>query len=275
MRHHSGRDPDKSAHMEIIPVLGKILAGLTVLYLLLAVGAHFLSRSIMYPRPPVKYLLGPDYIELKAPDGTRVVARHWPNPAARHTLLYLHGNYEDLGRLAEYIPGFVEAGYAVFAFDYRGYGQSEGMPNEANLNSDTRLAYDHLRTKLGVPAGQIVLFGYSLGSGPAVELALQQPTAGLVLQGPFISAYRVMTGIPVFVGDKFVNIRKAPLLRCPVMVIHGSADDTVPFSHGEKLFAAVTARKAKLFVQDGPHGGLADFTGPRYWEELKKFTDSL
>lgn len=261
--------------MEMIPVLGKILAALTVLYVLLAVGAHFLSQSMMYPRPPVKYVPGPDYIEMKAADGVTVVARHWPNPAARHTLFYLHGNYEELGRLGEYIPAFVQAGYAVFAFDYRGYGLSGGTPNEANLYADTRLAYDHLRTKLGVPAERIVLFGYSLGSGPAVELALRQPTAGLVLQGSFISAYRVMTGIPVFPGDKFVNLRKVPHLRCPVLVIHGSGDDTVPFSHGEKLYAAIKARKEKLFVSGGPHGGLADFAGPRYWEELKKFTDSL
>jgi len=255
--------------------LGRILLLLSVVYVLLAIGGHFLSLKLLFPRPPVNYVLGPDYIQLTTPDGVKLVARHWPNPQAKYTLLYLPGNYEELGKIGEYIPAFIQAGYAVFAVEYRGYGHSGGTPTEANLNADTRLAYDYVRTALGVPADRIVPFGYSLGSGPAVELALHQPVAGIVLQGAFVSAYRVMTRIPLFPGDKFVNLSKMPQLRCPVMVIHGSADDTVPFWHGQALFAATQSRKTSLFVAGGPHGGLADFTGPHYWEELKKFTDSL
>ena len=260
---------------DIFLSLGRILALLAGLYVLLAIGAHYLSPSMIFPRPPVKYELGLDYFHLTAPDGVKIAARHWPNPEAKYTLLYLHGNYEDLGSIGEYMPQFLAAGYAVFAIDYRHYGHSAGTPNEANVYADTQLAYDYLRTKLGVPADRIVIFGYSLSSGPAVELALHQPVAGLVLQGPFLSAYRVMTGISVFPGDKFVNIRKAPRLRCPVMVIHGTADGTIPFWHGERFYKEITARKAQLFVEGGPHAGLENFTGPRYREELNKFTDSL
>jgi abhydrolase domain-containing protein 17 len=260
---------------DILLSLGRILLLLAGVYVVCAVGAHHLSLTMMFPRPPVKYAPGPDYLTLTAPDGVRLMARHWPNPAAKHTLLYLHGNYEDLGSLADYIPEFVRAGYAVFALDYRRYGHSGGTPDEENLCTDTLVAYEHLRTKLGVPADRIVVFGYSLGGGPGVELARTQPVAGLVLQGTFVSAYRVMTRIPVFPGDKFENLKKLPALTCPVMVIHGTADGTVPFWHGEKLYAALPGRKAQLFVEGGPHAGLADFAGPRYWEELKKFTDSL
>ena len=255
--------------------LFRILALLAAVYVLLVLGTHFLARWMIFPRPPVKYELGPDYVQLTAPDGVKIAARHWPNPKAKYTLLYLHGNYEDLGSIGDYMPQFVAAGYAVFAIDYRHYGHSEGTPTEANACSDAALAYDYMRTKLGVPADRIVLFGYSLGSGPAVELARHQPAAGLVIQGAFISAYRVMTTYPVFPGDKFANLTKMPELKLPVLIIHGTADDTVPFWHGEKIYAAITARKAKLFVEGGQHAGLADFTGPRYWEELRKFTDSL
>ena len=275
MGHFSGRNPDQSTRMELFTVAGKLLAMGLVFYLLLAIGAHFLSLSMLFPRPPVKYDLGPDYLQLTTPDGVKIAARHWANPQAKYTMLYLHGNYEELGSLGEYIPTFVAAGYDVFAIDYRGYGRSEGAPSEANLYADTRLAYDYLRNQLGVPADRIIIFGYSLGGGPAVELAVSQPAAGLVLQGAFVSAYRTMTGIPLFPWDKFVNLSKVPRLRCPVMVIHGMADGTVPFLHGVKLYGAITARKTQLFVADGPHGGLADFTGPHYWAELKKFTDSL
>lgn len=261
--------------MEVIAVAVRLLVVVATVYAVLAIGAHYLSLSMIFPRPPVKYSMGPDYIELTTADGVKLAARYWPNPKAKHTLLYLHGNYEELGSIGEYIPAFLKAGYAVLAFDYRGYGQSGGTPNEANVYADTQLAYDYLHNKLGVPADRIVPFGYSLGSGPAVELALHNPVSGLVLQGPFISAYRVMTRIPVFPGDKFENLHKAPKLTCPVMIIHGTEDGTVPFWHGEKLFETITARKAKLFIEGGPHSGLADFTGQRYWDELKGFMDSL
>jgi alpha-beta hydrolase superfamily lysophospholipase len=260
---------------ELLLSFGRILLLLAVVYALLAVGAHFIAPSMLFPRPPVKYELTSDYIQLTAPDGVKLVARHWPNPSAKFTLLYLHGNYEELGSVGEYMPNFIAAGYAVFALDYRHYGHSGGTPNEANTNADVRLAYDYLRTKLGVPANRIVIFGYSLGGGPGVELALHEPAAGLVLQGAFTSAYRVMTRIPVFPGDMFVNIAKVPQLRMPVLYLHGTEDSTVAIWHGEALYAATTARKMKLFVHNGRHGGLADLAGPRYWETLKEFTDSL
>ena len=275
MGHYSGQNPVKSTMPEMIAVAGRVLLLLAIAYVLLAVGVHFLAGSMLFPRPPVKYELGPDYIQLTTPDSVKLAARHWPNPAAKYTLLYLHGNYEDLGSVAEYMPQFIAAGYAVFALDYRHYGHSEGTPTEANTSADAALAYDYLRTKLGVPADRIIIFGYSLGAGPGVELALHRPAAGLVLQGAFVSAYRVMTTIPLFPGDKYVNIAKMSQLRMPVLVIHGTADDTVPFWHGQRLYDAITAPKAKLFVEGGPHAGLGDFAGPRYWEEFRKFTDSL
>lgn len=248
---------------------------LVVCYVALAVAARLLAPSLLFPRPPVKYDLTPDYIQLTTPDGVTLAARHWPNPAARYTLLYLHGNYEDLGSIGEYMPSFIHAGYAVFALDYRGYGRSGGSPTEANTCADVRLAYTYLRDRLGVPANRVVVFGYSLGGGPGLELALHEPVAGLVLQGAFTSAYRVMTRVPIFPGDLFVNIRKVPQLRVPVLYLHGTDDGTVPFWHGVALFEATRSRKMKLFIPGGHHGGLAETAGPAYWETLQQFTASL
>lgn len=256
-------------------VLGKLLLIGALAYGLLAVGAHYLSLRMIFPRPPVGYVMGPDYLTLTAADGTKLAARHWPLAGAKYTILYFHGNYEDLGSIAEYVPGFTKAGYALFAFDYRRYGQSGGTPDEGNVYADARLAYDYLRSQLGVPADRIIIFGYSLGGGPATELALERPAAGLVLQGAFTSAYRVMTHIPVFPGDKFQNLDKVPRLRCPVLVIHGTADHTVPFWHGKRLYDEIAAPKHKLFVEGGPHAGLADFAGPAYVAALRDFTASL
>lgn len=260
---------------EAMAVSSKILLMLLALYLLLAVAGHFYSLARIFPRPPVSYALTEDYIQLTAPDGVRIIARHWPNPTAKYTVLYLHGNYEDLGSIGEYIPQFITAGYAAFALDYRHYGFSGGVPTESTTNADVQMAYDYLRDNLHVPADHIIIFGYSMGSGPAVELALHRPATGLVLQGPYVSTYRVMTHFRIFPGDKFVNIDKVPQLKLPVLVIHGTADATIPFWHGEAVYAAITARKASLFVEGGPHTRLPEYTGPRYWTELKKFTESL
>ena len=275
MEHYSGHDPDVSSMSENIMVFLKLLLTVAVVYGLVTVGAHFLSLRMIFPRPPVSYVLSADYIQLTTADGERIIARHWPNPTAKYTVLYLHGNYEDLGSVGEYVPQFIAAGYAVFALDYRHYGYSGGTPTETNAYQDVQQAYGYLRDTLHVPAGQIIIFGYSLGSGPAVELALRQPAAGLVLQGAYVSAYRVMTRYPLFPGDKFVNLAKVPQLKLPVYVIHGTADATVPFWHSEVLFEAITARKMKLFVDGGPHSRLGEYTGPRYWESLRNFTDSL
>lgn len=275
MTHYSGRTPDKSTMPEMIAAAGRVCLLLAIAYVIIAGAAHFLSLAMIFPRPPVKYELTSDHVQLTAPDGVKLAARHWPNPSAKYTLLYLHGNYEDLGSLAEYMPQFLGAGYAAFAVDYRRYGRSEGGPTEASTYADAALAYDYMRTKLGIPADRIIIFGYSLGGGPGIELARHRPAAGLVLQGAFVSAYRVMTRVPVFPGDKFKNLAKVPELKLPVFVIHGTADNTVPFWHGQMLYDAITAPKGKLFVEGGPHAGLGDFTGPRYWEELRKFTDSL
>jgi pimeloyl-ACP methyl ester carboxylesterase len=260
---------------EMLINVGRLVAIVALAYGILAFAAHLAAPALIFPRPPVKYELTPDYLRLRTPDGVELAARHWPNPRAKYTLLYLHGNYEDLGSIGEYIPRFVDAGYAVFAFDYRRYGWSGGVPSEASTYADTRLAYAYLRDQLGVPPERIIVFGYSLGGGPAVELVRRHPAAGLVLQGAFVSAYRVMTRVPLFPGDKFVNLAKVPELKLPVLVLHGTADTTVPCWHGRALYAAVTAPKQILIVEGGGHTGLSEFAGDAYWDALRRFADSL
>src|SRR4051812_25674836 len=124
MAHYSGRNPDQPTMPEVIAVSSRILLLVLLAYALLAVGAHFLSLAMIFPRPPVKYVLDADHFQLTTPDGVKIAARHWVHPQAKYTFLYLHGNYEDLGSLNEYVPKMVAQGYSVFAIDYRGYGLS-------------------------------------------------------------------------------------------------------------------------------------------------------
>lgn len=252
----------------------RIALVLVAVYAVAAIAAHFFSMAVLFPRPPASYALTSDLVRFTAADGTRVVCRYWPNPAAKFTLLWFHGNGEDLGAVSEYITSYRQAGFAILAMEYRGYGQSDGTPSEASTYADAKQAYEWLKQQ-GIPPGRIILFGYSLGGGPAVELAKYEPVAGLVLQSCFVSAYRVMTRVPLFPGDKFENLKKLPQVRCPVMIIHGTADEVVPFWNGEQLYAAAPGLKFRLFVEGGTHSGLAGQAGEPYWRALRDFASQL
>jgi abhydrolase domain-containing protein 17 len=253
----------------------RIVLALAVVYGILAILAHWISPRMIFARPAAGYQPGEEHVRLRSEDGLTLLAKHWSNPDARYTILYFHGNAEDLSSLDTYMHDFVKAGYSVFALEYRGYGHSEGVPEEAATYRDARVAYEYVRRKLGVPPERILIYGYSLGSGPAVETARTQPAAGLVIEGGFVSTYRVMTRFPVFPWDKFENLRKIPQVTCPVLVMHGTADQTVPFWHGEAMYAAVRSPKMKLWVEGGGHGALEEDAPELYWKALSDFTNSL
>lgn len=155
------------------------------------------SRLLYFPgprgplvEPPGSLRLPVERVELRTPDGLRLVA--WAmraEDAGAPWLLICHGNggnISDAGRPLHY-AGLRAEGLNLFAFDYRGYGESEGTPGEEGLYLDAETAYRYLRDSLGVPAERIIIFGHSLGSAVAVELATRVPAAGLVLDGALTS----------------------------------------------------------------------------------------
>jgi pimeloyl-ACP methyl ester carboxylesterase len=89
-----------------------------------------------------------------------------------------------------------------------------------------------------VPPERIILYGYSVGTGPSVYLAARRPVAGLILESPFVSTFRVMTKIPLFPVDKLRNLHEIKRVHCPVLVLHGTRDTIIPFWHGQQVFAA-------------------------------------
>lgn len=255
--------------------IGKAAVIAAVPYAALSFGAHRLSGSLIFPCPPPSYELGPDYFLLTSPDGVRVACRFWENPDARYTILWFHGNGEDLGTIADTVDSWRKEGFAILALDYRGYGRSEGSPSEETVYADAAMAFEWLRAEKRLPHSRIIVMGYSLGSGPAVEIATREPVAGLILQAPFVSTYRVMTRIPLFPGDKFRNLAKINRLKCPLLVIHGTADRTVPFWHGRKLLEAATVRKEHLWVEGAGHTDIAAVAGDSFWAAVRHFSEAL
>jgi abhydrolase domain-containing protein 17 len=120
-----------------------------------------------------------------------------------------------------------------------------------------------------------VILGFSVGGGPAVDLAAREPVGGLILIAPFVSAYRVMTTWSLLPGDKFTNLEKIGRVRCPVLIMHGTADEMIPLWHGQRLFEAAPEPKRHLWVEGAGHGDVWEVAGDRYWEAIESFTRSL
>ena len=232
---------------------------------------YFFADRLVFRPHPASYREDGRFLRIPTADGIRVAALYLPNSQARYTVLFSHGNAEDLGDNLDFLAGVHQAGFAVLAWDYRGYGASEGAPSEKTLYTDEQAVYDYLVRELKTPPERVLVFGRSLGSVAAVDLAARQPVAGLILEGGLISGQRVLLPFPLFPFDRFRNLEKMGRVRCPVLVIHGTADEVIPFWHGEALLRAAPEPKRHWWVQDAGHNDLAGRAGPEYGRRLQEF----
>lgn len=213
-----------------------------------------------------------EVLRLPTRRGTEIVAVYVRNPQARSTLLYSHGNAADLGQMYEL---FVELSrhlrVNVLGYDYSGYGQSSGKPSEHNTYADIEAAYKCLEINYGAKEEDIILYGQSVGSGPTVDLATRLPhLRAVVLHSPMLSGLRVMYPVKrTYWFDIYKNIDKIPLVRCPVLVIHGTSDEVVDCSHGKQLWEMCNEKYDPLWLKGGKHCDLELY--PEYIRHLKKF----
>jgi len=248
--------------------IGKRLVTVAILYAGLgAYALFFADRAIFHPQEP-GYVDTPATIKLTTKDGARISATYLRNPAARYTILYSHGNAEDIGDVRPLLEQHERWGFSVFSYDYRGYGTSEGKPSERTTYEDVDAAFLHLTEKLQVPEDRIIVYGTSLGGGPSVDLASRKNVAGLVVQSAFVSAFRVVTHFRIFPWDEFDNLSKIGRVRCPVLVMHGRADTLIKFWHGERLFEAANEPKINLWVDGAGHNDFRQVAAPQVREKL-------
>lgn len=192
-------------------------------------------------------LRGLDYSDewLTTEDGVRIHTWYVPGPDEGPVVLFMHGNAGNISHRLHFLELLNRLGAGVLILSYRGYGLSEGSPDEAGTYHDARAAYRHLTTALGIAPERIVLFGRSLGGGVASWLAANEACGGLVLESTFTSIPDMAARLyPIFPVRTLARIRydtrsRMPALRCPVLIVHGPADEVVPFSHGETLFQAL------------------------------------
>ena len=259
---------------ELLIVVAVVIAGLYCGLLLIA---WRLGDRLMFPAPGPSYR--PDSLDglitLRSADGTALIALHLPNASARFTILYSHGNGEDLGNVLPVLEAIQELGFAVFAYDYRGYGKSEGRANAEGVALDAEAAYDHLTRELAVPAERIILWGRSVGGGPTVHLASSRPCAGMVLEATFTSAFCVVTNRPILPFDRFRNQKLLRGMSVPTLFIHGRKDRIVPFVHGERNFACAAEPKRSLWIERAGHNDLWLVARDEISRTLVEFAASL
>jgi fermentation-respiration switch protein FrsA (DUF1100 family) len=230
---------------------------------------YFPSRA--FDDVPRTYGLSHEDVLLRTDDGERLhgwwMGAH-PGPRVGH-LIHFHGNAGNIShRLAE-AAALTAAGFDVLLFDYRGYGQSTGRPHEEGLYRDARAAWAWVTGRRDVDAGRVFYLGESLGGAVALELALEREPRGLVLQSTFTGirdlARLHYPVVPAFVvPDAYPSLRRIARLRSPLLVIHGERDEIVPFSHGQRLFAAAPEPKRFHAVAGAGHNDLVAAAGRAY-----------
>lgn len=256
-------------------LLKKMLLALALIYAALLIFAIFLSDGIIFQPHPSLYRDTPEVLKITTASGKHISASFLPNASAKYTLLVSHGNAEDLGDIRYWLEDLRRDGFAVFAYDYEGYGTSEGKPDEKAVYEDEEAAYDYLVVTLRVPPEQVIVLGRSVGSGPAVHIATKRPVGALVLQSPFVSAFRVITRIPLLPFEKFNNGKKVAHVHCPVLIIHGTADSVIGDWHGQKLYALANEPKSHLWVNGADHNNVETVGGLAYFKALRQFAMSL
>ena len=241
------------------------------LYLALLICGAFFADSMIFLPHSSSYKDGPEILKLTTSTGKKISALYLLNPGAKFTLLVSHGNAEDLGDDRFWLEDLRKTGFSVLAYDYEGYGTSDGKPSERAAYDDESAAYDYLAGTLRIPSDRIIIFGRSVGTGPAVYIAARKPVAGLILQSPFLSAFRVLTRVPLLPFDKFPNYKDIRRVRCPLLIIHGESDTVIASWHGKRLYQLANEPKRYLPVPRADHNDLEMVAGKSYSEALQEF----
>jgi abhydrolase domain-containing protein 17 len=249
----------------------RVMGLLLFIYTCFGIYIFFRADSMMFLPQPVSYKDTKDILKIPVTAADRISAIYLPNPQAKYTLLYIHGNAEDLGDVQPMLDRLHGLGFSVFAYDYRGYGTSNGTPSEQNAYQDADAAYTYLTQQLKIPPKQIIVYGRSIGGGSATDLVTRHATAGLILESTFTSAFRVILPFPLLPFDKFTNLDKLPKVHCPVLVMHGGIDRTIPIQHGRRLYEAASEPKISLWVKDAGHGEVPEIAGKQYDQAILSF----
>jgi hypothetical protein len=216
-----------------------------------------INKFMFHPPRPSYGTYVQNLIEMGPADAP--VAGVWmPVEGATRAVLFSHGNGEDLRDIHSRLARFNRLGLSALAYDYPGYGRTPGSPGEKSVYAAAETAFRHLVEECGFAETNIVIAGFSIGSGPSCYLAERHDVGGLLLYAPFKSAIRVVTRVRVMPFDPFPNLKRIPRTRCPVLVLHGTDDKLINISHGRALANAAGDRARFISVQGAIHNTICE-----------------
>jgi fermentation-respiration switch protein FrsA (DUF1100 family) len=265
--------------------LVRVARGVLFGYLLIVVLMMFFETYLVYPVPPVSEgdwqpkSFHYEDVYFTSADGTKLRGWFIPYQNPRYAILYCHGNGEDISLVGEWAAELGERLQAtVFIFDYRGYGHSEGRPNEAGCIADGNAAQHWLAEKAGIKPNNIVLMGRSLGSAVAVALAAENGARALVIENAFPTMPDVAAihypWLPVhwIMSNRYDNLSRIQKYHGPLLQSHGARDELIPISLARRLYDAAPSQPKQWLEFAGlGHNSAA----PRgYYDSLAAFLDT-
>jgi hypothetical protein len=245
------------------------------------------DRFIFFPDPhlvatPAAVGLAYEEVHFTTADGVQLHGWFVPARGAQWTLLWFHGNAGNISHRLDNLQRLHQRlGISVFLFDYRQYGRSQGKISESGTYVDADAALQTLQQRMDIDPAAILLFGRSLGSAVAVDLARRAPSRALILESPFTSvpdmAAAVFPWLPIgsWLRTRYDSLGKIPQVTVPLLVLHGDRDDVVPFAHGQRLFAAANEPKTFYTIPGASHNDTYLVGGEPYWQAWERFLGSL
>ena len=204
-----------------------------------------------------------------------------PRSPAWFTVLVFNGNAGNRAYRAPLAAALRAHGLAVLLFDYRGFGENPGTPTEAGLMADGRAAVAHLLGRTDVDGTRLVLFGESLGTAIAVQVAGEHPPAALILRSPFVSMTELgrfhYPFLPVrwLLRDRFASIDRIRSLRCPLLVVAGERDRIVPISQSRGLYDAAPSPKTLVVLPGADHNDFELLAGDEMIQAIVRFLQRM
>ncbi len=251
----------------------KTILFFAIIIILIVIGFfYFMQRRMLYfPQsgnldPATWGMAQMKLVELKTAD--KLLLGAWYRPARDShspTIVYFHGNAGHIGYWGTAINPYINPGYGLLLLEYRGYGTNPGSPTEKGFYLDARAAMEFLKNE-GVAPREIVLFGESLGSGVAVQMASEFPVAAVILQSPYTSIVDVarihypFLPVRLLLKDRYNSISKIEKLKAPLFIIHGEQDEIIPVKLAEQLYAAAPQPKKLKIYPNAGHNTLPDLS---------------
>lgn len=220
--------------------------------------------------------VGVEEFSIITEDGVKLQGLYLPRAESDSVLIYFHGNAGNVFHRIPDLLRFRQAGVSVVGAGYRGYGNSEGSPDESGIYRDGEAVYRYVVEELGYPESRIIVFGRSIGTAVALHVAHQHTIGGLILVTPLTTgkAQAEASGLGIIAsiaGNSFDNVARIKQVSAPLLVIHGTEDRVIPFSMGREIYDSAMGNKQFVKIKGAGHNNLQSSYGAYYWPPMVDF----